>query len=83
VIKKSRTFDKIITNTLVILEVHGCMSMARWADSEILIMPIGFKPITKSFVKNSYIKAVMHCAKRRNENAAQRHRTTFLSWYGT
>jgi hypothetical protein len=51
VIKKSRTFDKIITNTLVILEVHGCMSMARWADSEILIMPIGFKPITKSFIQ--------------------------------
>jgi hypothetical protein len=34
VIKKSRTFDKIITNTpgWLITEVHGCMSMARWAD---------------------------------------------------
>jgi hypothetical protein len=53
VIKKSRTFDKIITNTpgWLITEVHGCMSMARWADGEILIMPIGFKPITNHLSK--------------------------------
>jgi hypothetical protein len=46
--EKGGTYEEIITNTpgWLTTTLHGCMSMARWADGEILIMPIGFKPIT-------------------------------------